>query len=442
MFEELTGKLELIFKKLRGQGRLNEKNIKDGLREVRRALLEADVNYLITKNFIKEIEKRAIGEEVMRSLTPTHQLIKIVNEQLIQLMKDESPDIRIEPNKINSIMIVGLQGSGKTTACAKLAKFFKQNNSPLLVACDIYRPAAIKQLETLGNSLQVPVFSEHIKNVVKIAKNALKYADKNDNNLVIFDTAGRLHIDDRMMKELENLKDAIHPDWILFTADAMTGQDAVNVAKEFNSRLDFDGIILTKLDGDARGGAALSMNAVTEKPIKFVSIGEKLNDLERFYADRMASRILGMGDILTFIEKAENGLDREAAEKLEKKLRKSKFTFNDFLTQLKQMRNMGPLDNLLKMIPGMQSKALRNVQVDDKDVKHIEAIVLSMTEEERENPEILNGVRRKRIAYGSGTSIQQVNRLIKQFNQMQKMVRQFSKGKVKLGRGALFPPLS
>jgi len=437
MFEELTGKLELIFKKLRGQGRLNEKNIKDGLREVRRALLEADVNYLITKNFIKEIEKRAIGEEVMRSLTPTHQLIKIVNEQLIQLMKDESPDIRIEPNKINSIMIVGLQGSGKTTACAKLAKFFKQNNSPLLVACDIYRPAAIKQLETLGNSLQVPVFSEHIKNVVKIAKNALKYADKNDNNLVIFDTAGRLHIDDRMMKELENLKDAIHPDWILFTADAMTGQDAVNVAKEFNSRLDFDGIILTKLDGDARGGAALSMNAVTEKPIKFVSIGEKLNDLERFYADRMASRILGMGDILTFIEKAENGLDREAAEKLEKKLRKSKFTFNDFLTQLKQMRNMGPLDNLLKMIPGMQSKALRNVQVDDKDVKHIEAIVLSMTEEERENPEILNGVRRKRIAYGSGTSIQQVNRLIKQFNQMQKMVRQFSKGKFKLGRGAL-----
>ncbi len=437
MFEELTGKLELIFKKLRGQGRLNEKNIKDGLREVRRALLEADVNYLITKNFIKEIEKRVIGEEVMRSLTPAQQLIKIVNEQLIQLMKDDTQEIRIEPNKITSIMIVGLQGSGKTSVCAKLANYFKKNNNPLLVACDIYRPAAIKQLETLGNSLQIPVFTENTRNVVKIAKDSLKYANKNNNNLAIFDTAGRLHIDDRMMKEVEDLKSAIHPDWILFTADAMTGQDAVNVAKEFNSRLDFDGIVLTKLDGDARGGAALSMKAVTEKPIKFVSIGEKLNDLERFYADRMASRILGMGDVLTLVEKAEQALDRETAEKLERKLRKSRFTFNDFLTQLDQMRNMGPLDNLLKMIPGVQSKALRNIQVDEKDVKHIEAIVLSMTEDERENPDILNGTRRRRIAQGSGTSIQQVNRLIKQFNQMQKMVKQFSKGKFKFGRSMM-----
>ena len=432
MFESLTGRLTKIFSKLKARGKLSERDIKDGLREIRLALLEADVNYLIVKNFIKEVEKRALGEVVQKSLTPGQQIVKIVNEQLISLMKSDAPEMAFPKNKSTKLMIVGLQGSGKTTACAKLALHYKkQNFSPLLVAADIYRPAAIKQLETLGKSIEVPVYSEDITNVSKIAKDSFNFAEKNQHNLIIFDTAGRLHIDNKMMTEIEDLSRIIKPDEILYIADSMTGQDAVNSAKEFDSRLNLTGIILTKLDGDARGGAALSIRAVTEKPIRFVSIGEKLNEFEIFHPDRMASRILGMGDVLTFIEKAEAAFDKKEVEKLERKLRKNLFTLEDFLIQIRQMQKMGSLDDILKMMPGTNSKLMKNIKVDESDIKHIEAIILSMTKKEREHPEIINGSRRQRIAKGSGTSLQKVNQLLKQFDLMKKMMKGMSKGKFK-----------
>ena len=362
MFESLTGRLTKIFSKLKARGKLSEKDIKDGLREIRLALLEADVNYLIVKYFIKEIEKRALGEVVQKSITPGQQIIKIVNEQLIALMTSSISEKALPKNRTSVLMIVGLQGSGKTTACAKLALHYKkQNYTPLLVAADVYRPAAIKQLETLGKSIEVPTYSEDSNRVSKITQNSLKFAEKNQYNLLIFDTAGRLHIDDKMMTEVEDLSRIIKPDEILYIADSMTGQDAVNSAKEFDSRLNLTGIILTKLDGDARGGAALSIRAVTEKPIRFVSIGEKLNDLEIFHPDRMASRILGMGDVLTLIEKAEAFFDKEEAEKLERKLRKNLFTLEDFLIQIRQMQKMGSLDDILKMMPGANSKLMKNI---------------------------------------------------------------------------------
>ena len=434
MFDSITEKLAAIFSKLKSRGKLSEKDIKSSLREIRLALLEADVNYLIVKNFISEIEKRALGETVQKSLAPGQQIVKIVNEQLIALMKSDAPEMAFPKNKTTKIIIVGLQGSGKTTACAKLALHYKkQNFNPLLVAADIYRPAAIKQLETLGKSIEVPIYSENSKNISKIAKNSLKFADKNQHNLIIFDTAGRLHIDDKMMSELENLAKTIKPEEVLYIADSMTGQDAVNSAKEFNSRLNLTGLILTKLDGDARGGAAISIRAITQKPIRFVSVGEKLNDLEPFHPDRMASRILGMGDMLTLIEKAESVFEKDEAEKLEKKLQKNLFTLEDFLTQLRQMQKMGSLDEILKMMPGANSKMMKNINVDEKDIKHIEAIVLSMTKMEREHPEIINGSRRQRIANGSGTSLQKVNQLLKQFEQMKKMMKNFNKGKLKFG---------
>ena len=428
MFDNLTEKFDSIFSKLKGRGKLTEQNIKDALREVRLALLEADVNYKIVKNFIKEIAKRAIGQEVSKSLTPGHQVVKIVHEQLIHLMGDKSIELKLHSNRINKIMLVGLQGSGKTTTCAKLAnKLRKKDIKPMFVACDVYRPAAIEQLKVLGKQLNIPVFSiEKSKNVVKIAKKALKEAEKENYNLLIFDTAGRLHIDQKLMKELKDLKKVINPDYIFFVADAMTGQDAVTVAKEFNDQLEFDGVILTKMDSDARGGAALSIRAITDKPVVFIGTGEKVKDFEVFHPDRMAGRILGMGDILTLIEKTEQAFDMKEAEKLAKKMKKNKFDLNDFLKQLQQIRKMGPLDKIISMIPGVNIKALKNVNIDEKELKHIEAIIYSMTPREREKPIIINGSRRLRIAKGSGTSVQQVNRLLKQFEEMKKMMKKMS----------------
>ena len=433
MFKSLTERFDGIFKKLRGQGKLTEKNIQDSLREIRRALLEADVNFKIVKNFINEISKRAVGQEVMKSLTPGHQVVKIVHEQLIHLMGTKNFEVKLPDNRLNKVILVGLQGSGKTTTCSKLANYYRKKSlRPSLVACDIYRPAAVHQLEVLGNQLNIPVFSDiKSKNVIKIAKKALNEAEKGFSNFLIFDTAGRLHIDTKLMKELRDLKKLIKPDYIFFVADAMTGQDAVNVAKEFNNQLEFDGVILTKMDSDARGGAALSIKAVTDKPIVFVGTGEKTTDFEEFHPDRMANRILGMGDVLTLIEKAEETMNLKEAEKLAQKLKKNQFTFTDFLNQLHQIQNMGPIDQLVGMIPGMSK--MKNMQVDEKNIKHIEAIIFSMTPREREKPIIINGSRRYRIAKGSGTSIQEVNRLLKQFDQMKKMMRKFKNPKFMKG---------
>ncbi len=430
MFGELSERLDGIFKKMRGYGKLTEANIKESLREVRRALLEADVNFKIVKQFVQDVQERAVGQEVMKSLVPGQQVVKIVHEELIRLMGDKIVKIQLQTNRINKIMLVGLQGSGKTTACSKLAAFYrKKGNTPTLVACDVYRPAAIHQLQVLGKQLDIPVISDETKDVVKIAKKAVDYADKNMVNLLIFDTAGRLHIDEKMMFELEELKSFIKPDYIFFVADAMTGQDAVTVAREFNDRLSFDGVILTKMDGDARGGAALSIKSVTDKPVVFVGTGEKTSDLEEFHPDRMASRILGMGDVLSLIEKAEKAIDQEKAEKLANRLKKNQFTFDDFLDQIHQVRNMGPLDQILGMMPGVNKSMLKNVKVDEKDLKRIEAIIYSMTPSERERPEIIGGSRRKRIATGSGTTVQDINRLLKQFEQMKKMIKNFSNPK-------------
>ena len=380
MFNSLSERFDAIFRKLKGQGKLSEQNIKDSMREVRRALLEADVNFKIVKDFVDEVSRKAVGTQVMKSLTPGHQVVKIVHEQLIELMGSKNFKIKLPDNRKNKILLVGLQGSGKTTTCAKLAAKFRSNSiNPALVACDVYRPAAIHQLQVLGKQLDLPVIAdEKNKNVIKIAKKAIKETEQTKENLLIFDTAGRLHIDEKLMKELRDLKKFLKPDYIFFVADAMTGQDAVNVAKEFNEQLEFDGVILTKMDSDARGGAALSIKAVTGKPLVLVGTGEKISQFEEFHPDRMASRILGMGDVLSLIEKAEETINQEEADKLAKKLQKNQFTFTDFLSQLQQIQKMGPLDQLLGMVPGMGGKALKGLQVDEKDIKHIEAIIFSM----------------------------------------------------------------
>ncbi|ADD02519.1 signal recognition particle protein [Thermoanaerobacter italicus Ab9] len=440
-FESLSERLQEIFKKLRGKGKLTEKDIKEAMREVKVALLEADVNFKVVKDFINSVTEKALGQEVMESLTPGQQVIKIVNDELIALMGSTQSRLNIG-NKVPAvIMMVGLQGSGKTTACGKLANLLKkQGKNPLLVACDVVRPAAIKQLQVVGANVNVPVFTMGDKaNPVDIAKASIDYARSHNSDVIIIDTAGRLHIDEELMEELVNIKRAVQPDEILLVVDAMTGQDAVNVASSFNERLDITGVVLTKLDGDTRGGAALSIKAVTQKPIKYVGTGEKLTDLEPFYPNRMASRILGMGDVLTLIEKAQAAIDEKKAQELGQKLLTKQFTLEDFLEQLQSLKNMGPLDQLLSMIPGMNKNMLKNVDISEKDLKRIEAIIQSMTKEERQNPSIINGSRKKRIAKGSGTTIQQVNSLLKQFEETKKMMKKFAdidkdlkKGKMRL----------
>jgi len=441
MFESLTERLQNAFSKLRGKGKLSEADLSDGLREVRLALLEADVNYKVVRDFTESIRARATGQEVMRSLTPGQQVIKIVNEEMVNLMGGEATRVNMSSDGPTVLVLVGLQGSGKTTAAGKLARrFSRDGRTPLLVAADIQRPAAITQLQVLGESLNVPVFSMGSnESPVKICQAAVKQAVKNGNEPVIIDTAGRLHIDEELMEELRQIKRQVNPTEILLVADSMTGQDAVNVAKEFNDSLDIDGVILTKLDGDARGGAALSIKAVTGKPIKLVGVGEKLDALEEFHPDRMASRILGMGDVLTLIEKAEAVIDEEEARELEKKIIERRgLTLDDFLDQLQQIKKMGSLDQLADMIPGMSG----NFQVDEEQMKRTEAMIRSMTVQERHNPRIINGSRRMRIAKGSGTTVQDVNRLLKQFSQMNRMVRQFTapgkKGRRRSGRGFPF----
>lgn len=427
MFSNLSEKLDKVFRNIRGKGYLTEQNIKDALREIRLALLEADVNFRIVKNFVAEVEKRALGAEVMKSLTPGQQVIKIVHEQLIALMDTEGFELKAYNNKLTKIMLVGLQGSGKTTACAKLALHFRKKNiKPMMVACDVHRPAAIDQLQILGKQINIPVIAEDSKDVLRIADTALRQAQKDLINLLVFDTAGRLHIDEVMMDEVVRLKSFVKPDYIFFVADAMTGQEAVNVAKEFYDKLAFDAVILTKLDGDARGGAALSIKAVTERPVAFVGVGEKLNDLEVFHPDRMASRILGMGDVLSLIEKAEESVDAKESEKLAKKMLKNQFTLNDFLKQLQSIKKMGSLESIIRMIPGLGHKLPADLKIDDNALKHVEAIIQSMTDRERERPDILNGSRRLRIAKGCGRSVMEVNRLLRQFEDMKKMMKKFS----------------
>ena len=428
VFGNLSEKLQNTLKKLKGKGKLTEKDINEAMREVKLSLLEADVNYKVVKQFIKNVKERAIGHEVMESLTPGQQVIKIVHEELIKIMGEQESKINYSHSGITYIMMCGLQGAGKTTTTGKLAmRLKKEGKKPLLVACDIYRPAAIKQLEIVGKNIDVPVFTMDNKtNPVIIAKKASDLAKKNGQDVVILDTAGRLHIDDEMMDELVNIKKEIEPNEILLVLDSMTGQDAVKVADSFNKSLVVSGVILTKIDGDARGGAALSIRSVIEKPIKFVGMGEKTSEFEVFHPDRMASRILGMGDVLSLIEKAQEAFDVQKAAELEKKLRKQQFTFDDFLDQMQQMKNLGPLDQFLEMIPGVNNKQLKNIKVNEKDFNHIEAIIQSMTKEERVNPSIIDGSRRKRIANGSGTTVPQVNRLLKQYNEMKKMMKKFS----------------
>ena len=428
-FESLSEKLQNIFKNLRGKGRLSEADVKTALKEVKMALLEADVNFRVVKQFTKDVEARAIGADVMNSLTPGQMVIKIVNEELVKMMGEENTELALKPgNEITVIMMAGLQGAGKTTTAAKIAgKLKAQGRTPLLVACDIYRPAAVKQLEVNGEKQGVPVFTMGTSNSpVNIAKAAIESAAKNRNNVVILDTAGRLHIDEQMMEELIAIKENVTVDQTILVVDAMTGQDAVNVAKSFDEKVGLDGIIVTKLDGDTRGGAALSIRAVTGKPILFVGMGEKLSDLEPFHPDRMASRILGMGDVLTLIEKAQNSIDEDKAKAMEQKLRKAEFDFNDFLEQFDQIKQMGSMTDILNMIPGMSGKISEADMPDEKSVGRTVAIIKSMTEEERRRPEILNPSRKNRIAKGAGVSIAEVNRLVKQFDQTRKMMKQMS----------------
>lgn len=432
IFENLADRLQETFKKLRGHGKLTTDDVNATMREIRIALLEADVNFKVVKDFIKKIKERAVGQEVLESLTPAQAVIKIVNEELTALMGQTQSHINISPKAPTIIMMVGLQGAGKTTSAGKLGLMFKkQGKHPLMVAADIYRPAAIKQLQVLGSQIDIPVFAkEDCKDAVRIANEAIDYAKSHANDIVIIDTAGRLHIDENLMQELKSIKEDVKPHEILLVVDAMTGQDAVNVAESFNNDLGLDGVILTKMDGDARGGAALSVKAVTGCPIKFVGAGEKLEALEPFYPDRMASRILGMGDVLTLIEKAQTAFDAEEAKKMEKAFRKNEFTLDDFLSQLNQVRKLGSFENILGMIPGMGGlkKKLGDVDIDmnGKEIKHIEAIIRAMTPEEKRNTKIINGSRRKRIAMGSGTKVQEVNKLLKQFDEMKKMMKKMS----------------
>ncbi|MDI6779954.1 MAG: signal recognition particle protein [Bacteroidota bacterium] len=430
MFDNLTEKLESVFKKLRGYGKITESNISDSMREVRRALLDADVNYKVVKQFVEDVQKRAMGQEVIASLNPGHLIIKIIHDELIKLLGESKQDIKFSTLPPTVIMVAGLQGSGKTTFCAKLANHLKSKGRyPMLTAADIYRPAAVDQLVMLGKQIDVLVHFERGKNAVELAVDSVEHARKAARDVVIIDTAGRLHIDEEMMREVESIKSRVNPNEILFVVDAMTGQDAVNTAKAFHDRLNYDGVVLTKLDGDTRGGAALSIRAVVTKPIKFVGVGEKLDALEPFHPDRMASRILGMGDMVTLVEKAQQQFDEQKVEKLEEKLRKSQFTLEDFLEQLQQVKKMGPLSQVLSMIPGL-NKLPVNTDVNDKSLVRVEAIIQSMTQKERINPNIINGNRRKRIAIGSGTSVQEVNKVLKQFFEMQKMMKVFSRGKI------------
>lgn len=443
-FEGLADRLQQTIQKIRGKGKVSESDVKEMMREVRLALLEADVNFKVVKDFIKKVSERAVGQEVMKSLTPGQQVIKVVKEELTELMGGEQSKIAVSSRPPTVIMMVGLQGAGKTTTTGKLANFIrkKHNRNPLLVAADIYRPAAIKQLETLGKQLSIPVFSLGDQvSPVTIAKEAIEKAKAEHHDYVFIDTAGRLHIDEHLMDELKAIKEEVQPDEIFLVVDAMTGQDAVNVANSFNEQLGITGVILTKLDGDTRGGAALSIRAVTNKPIKFVGLGEKMDAIEPFHPERMASRILGMGDVLTLIEKAQATVDAEKAKELERKMKTASFTLDDFLEQLSQVKKMGPLDELLKMLPGANKiKGLNNLQIDEKQISHVEAIIRSMTPEEKMNPEIINASRRKRIAKGSGRNIQEVNRLLKQFEDMKKMMKQMTNmGKGKKKGGFKFP---
>jgi signal recognition particle subunit SRP54 len=431
MFENLSEKLTVVFKKLKGRGHLTEEHVNQALKEVKFALLEADVNYKVVKEFLNRVKEKALGQEVMRSLTPAQQVIKIVRDELTLLMGGITPELNLKGKVPAVLMLVGLQGSGKTTTCAKLAKFLKEKRGrhPFLVPADVYRPAAIEQLQKLGEQIKVPVYpSKPDQNPVEICLQAVNEARQKGYDTVIIDTAGRLHIDEKMMEELKQIKARIVPQEILLVADAMTGQDAVNVAKSFNEALDLTGVILTKMEGDARGGAALSIKAVTQKPIKFIGVGEKLDALEVFHPDRVASRILGMGDVLSLIEKAQEAIDVEKAKELEKKLRRNEFTLEDFRDQLRRIRKMGSLEQILSMLPGFgQLKQLKNIQIDEKQLIRIEAIINSMTKEERLHPEIINGSRRRRIAKGSGTTVQEVNRLLKEYAQMKKMIKRFTK---------------
>jgi signal recognition particle subunit SRP54 len=437
VFESLSQKLELIFKKLRGEGKLTEANIVDSLREVRRALLDADVNYKVAKQFIEDVQKRAVGTEVLNSITPGQLIVKIIYDEMVKLLGETKADIKFSQNPPSLILIAGLQGSGKTTFSGKLGRLLKnKGRHPLLVAADIHRPAAIDQLITLGKQIDVPVYADRTGSAVKIAADAVDHARKNARDTVIIDTAGRLHVDEEMMAEVAAVKETVQPHEILFVVDAMTGQDAVNSAKAFHDRLNYDGIVLTKLDGDTRGGAALSIRAVVQKPIKFVSVGEKLDALEPFHPDRMASRILGMGDIVTLVEKAQEHFDQEKAVKLEEKLRRSQFTLEDFLEQLREVKKMGPLSQILGMLPGAH-RLPDTAQIDESALVRVEAMIQSMTPEERRRPSIINGSRRKRIALGSGTTVQEVNRLLKQFDEMQRMMKKFSKGSNRRALSAL-----
>ena len=424
-FEGLTEKISSAFKKLRGKGRLKESDVKEAMREIRMALLEADVSYKVVKDFTKSVTERCVGADVLEALSPAQMIVKIVNEELVKLMGSETKHITINPNGPTVVMLVGLQGAGKTTNGSKLAGLMKrQGKNPLLVACDIYRPAAIQQLKVCGEKLGIPVFEKGQNDPVQTAKEAVLYARQHGHDMVFLDTAGRLHVDEALMEELKNIKAAVKPDEIMLVVDAMTGQDAVNAAQSFNEWLDIDAVMLSKLDGDARGGAALSVRAVTGKPIKFAGIGEKLEDIETFHPDRMASRILGMGDMLSLIEKAEKAFDAEKAAKLEENLKSNKFTLQDFYDQLVQLKSMGSMQDLLAQMPG--GGALKNVQVDEKAMSRTEAIILSMTPKERENPNIIGASRKKRIANGAGVKVEDVNRLLKSFDQMKSMIKKFS----------------
>ena len=431
-FEGLSEKLSAAFKKLRGKGRLSEADVKEAMREIRLALLEADVSYKVVKQFVAQVTEKAVGSDVLEALSPAQQIIKIVNQELTELMGGASTKLTIASKPPTVVMMVGLQGAGKTTNAAKLAGLMKrkENKRPLLVACDIYRPAAIKQLEVVGEQLGIPVFQMGQTNPVDIAKAAIEHATKHGNDMVFLDTAGRLHVDEELMDELRNIKAAVEPTEILLVVDAMIGQDAVNAAKAFDDALDIDGVVLTKLDGDARGGAALSIRAVTGKPIKFVGMGEKLDQIEVFHPDRMASRILGMGDVLSLIEKAEQSFDQKKALELQEKLRKNKFTLTDFYEQMTQLKNMGSLTDIAGMLPGVKASDLEGATMDEKLLQRMEAIITSMTPYERENPSVLNSSRKKRIAAGSGTQVVDVNRLLKQFELLQTMTKQFSGGKL------------
>jgi len=433
VFEGLSEKLQNLMKKMKGSVRVSEKDVKDMMREVKLALLEADVNFKVVKDFVNSVSERAVGQNVLESLTPGQQIVKIVHEELIKLMGSVPSKLTYSPAPPTVYMMVGLQGSGKTTTTGKLANMLrKEGKRPLLVACDVYRPAAVKQLQVVGGQLNIPVFEMGTDtDPVIIAKKAVEHAKSLQFDMIIIDTAGRLHIDEELMNELKRIKEAVKPQEILLVVDSMTGQDAVNVAGSFNEKLGIDGVILTKLDGDTRGGAALSVRAVTGKPIKFAGLGEKLNDLEPFYPDRMASRILGMGDVLSLIEKAQAAFDEKQAIELEKKMRTATFTLDDFLEQMQQLKKMGPLNQILGMLPGVNAKALKGIELDEKQFARTVAIIQSMTKQERNNPSILNARRRIRIANGSGTTVTDVNRLLKQFEDMKKLMKQFSGGNAK-----------